>query len=121
MLHNDPYVSTRSMIFIFRLLYSGKKIKTLRPCSASGKKNSFYLLCNKFKYNLVLRKSQLHVKRLLISRYVLLKQTFLTTLVMVKVTSYDRQTNYIKKNLKCITHNEFHFFLNTTCCILMYE
>ena len=104
MLHNKPYVSACFMIFIFHLLYaySGKKIETLRPCSASRKSFSLYLL--KFKYNLVLRKSQLHVKRLLISRYVLLKQTFLTTLV--KVTSCHRQMPY-KKNFKM-----YHIILN---------
>ena len=35
MLNNEPYVSTCSMNFIFCLLYSGKKIETLCPCSAS--------------------------------------------------------------------------------------
>ena len=69
MLHNEPYVSTCSMIFIFRLLYSGKKIKTLRPCSASRKSFPSFLLCSKFKYNLVNFSKEIIFLLLLIPRY----------------------------------------------------
>ena len=109
MLHNEPYVSTCSMIFIFCLLYSGKKIETLRPCSASRNSFSFYLLFNKFKYNLVLRKSQLHVKGLLISRYVLLKQTFLTTLVKCLIKRIQKSiTSYTMSSFAKVP-NVLHF------------